>query len=338
MTRRPRAFCSFLLCAILLAGCSHSVDETPASAPSASIDTVSGGAGTSASSSAYPLTFADDAGHTVTLESQPQNVAVLFSSYAELWAAAGGQVSVTVGDSIERGYADAGTPLVDDGAGMNIDAEALLAHEPDFVIASADMAAQADVCDQLSALGIPCAAFREDSVEDYVRLMDLFTQITGQRQGYMSAVAVADACAEIIRQAESAAGSEPVKVLFIRAGSGYSSTRAKTAKDHFVGQMLAQLGVENIADQAGALSEGLSLESVLVNQPDVILIVPQGDETATRAYMDSVLAEAGWRDLTAVQEGRCHYLEKDLYHFKPNSRWAEAYSYLYDLLFSAEAA
>ena len=34
------------------------------------------------------------------------------------------------------------------------------------------------------------------------------------------------------------------------------------------------------------LSEGLALESILLNQPDVILIVPQGNEEAARAYMD----------------------------------------------------
>lgn len=128
-------------------------------------------------------------------------------------------------------------------------------------------------------------------------------------------------------------GRQPLKVLFIRAGSGDSATRAKTAKDHFVGVMLAQLGTQNIADAAGALSEGLSLESVLIDQPDVILITTQGSEEAAIAYMNSVLAQSGWKNLDAVKNGQCHYLPRDLFHYKPNARWDEAYRYLTQLLY-----
>lgn len=342
MTRRPGAFCALLLCCTLaasLAGCRTSAAAGSASVAAAS--TVSSPAeapfaddGPAAFTPArYPYTFTDDTGRTVALTARPERVAVLFSSYAELWANAGGEIAVTVGDAVERGYAPADAVLVDDGAGMKIDLEALVAAQPDFVIASADMSAQADACSQLSAMGIPCAAFQEESLADYLRLTALFCALTGDGSAREQAQNVAEQAQATIDAALDAAARQPVKVLFIRAGSGYSATRAKTAKDHFVGQMLADLGTENIADAAGALSEGLALESVLENPPDVILIVPQGDEEATRSYMDSVLAEPGWRDLDAVREGRCFYLEKDLFHYKPNGRWAEAYARLAALLY-----
>ena len=38
---------------------------------------------------------------------------------------------------------------------------------------------------------------------------------------------------------------------------------------------------------------------------------------------------------TAVQEGRVYVLPRDLFHYKPNARWAESYAYLYELLFEA---
>ncbi len=100
--------------------------------------------------------------------------------------------------------------------------------------------------------------------------------------------------------------------------------------------MLEELGALNIADEAGALSEGLSLEHVLVRQPDVILIVPQGDEEAAIAYMNSVFEQSGWRDLEAIKNNRFTYLPKDLFHYKPNARWDEAYRYLTDLLYPLE--
>ena len=282
-----------------------------------------------------PLTFTDAMGREITLPQTPQRTAVLFSSYAQLWKLAGGEIAVTVGDSVKRGFAEADTPLVDDGAGLKIDAEQLIAQQPDFVIASADMGAQAELCELLNGYGIPSAALKEESFADYLTLLKLFTEITGNPQAYQTyGEYVAKQVDEVLAQvAEARTGQEPISVLFVRAGSGYSATKAKTAKDHFVGLMLEELGAVNIADEAGALSEGLSLESVLMNQPDVILIVPQGNEEAARAYMDGLLQESGWRDLDAVKNGRCAYLEKDLFHYKPNERWAEAYRVLAGLLY-----
>ncbi|MCQ2433362.1 MAG: hypothetical protein MJ175_12230, partial [Clostridia bacterium] len=74
----------------------------------------------------------------------PKNTAVLFSSLAEAWETAGGVVSITVGESVERGFATQDTPLVDDGAGKAINTELLLSLEPDLVICSADLPAQVE--------------------------------------------------------------------------------------------------------------------------------------------------------------------------------------------------
>ena len=62
-------------------------------------------------------TFADSTGATVTLQEKPKTVAVLFSSFAEVWTLAGGNVDITVGESVERGFADEKSVLVDSGAG-----------------------------------------------------------------------------------------------------------------------------------------------------------------------------------------------------------------------------
>ena len=93
--------------------------------------------------------FQDSAGETIVLQEKPERVAVLFSSFAELWQLAGGTVAVTVGESVERGFVPEGTPLVDDGAGKKIDLERLLIEKPDFVICSGDIAAQAETAETL---------------------------------------------------------------------------------------------------------------------------------------------------------------------------------------------
>lgn len=131
--------------------------------------------------------------------------------------------------------------------------------------------------------------------------------------------------------------AEQKRILFIRAGSKYSATKAKTAENNFVCVMLKELGTYNIAENAPVLLDGLSQEEILMENPDYIFISTMGKEEAARAYMDSVLQEEAWQHLDAVKEGRYAYLPKELFQFKPNKRWGEAYRYLADLLYPKES-
>ena len=82
------------------------------------------------------IQFTDASGQTVILPKEPKNAAVLFSSFADIWMNAGGKVEITVGESIERGFAESDAILVDGGAGKTIDIEALIASNPVIVIAT----------------------------------------------------------------------------------------------------------------------------------------------------------------------------------------------------------
>ena len=275
--------------------------------------------------------FSDSEGREIILKDRPHRVAVLFSSYAEMWILAGGEVGVTVGESVERGFAAEGTPLVDSGAGKTIDREALLAAEPDFVIASADIAAQSELAAYLDSVGIPCALFRVDSFYDYAEVMKELCAITGRDDLYEKNAAAIGA--EIEKILASVDKSAAPRILFVRCGSSYDATKAKTASENFVCRMLEELGAVNIADSAPELSDGLALEAILTADPEVIFFSTMGNEEKSRAYMDSVLAGEAWQSLSAVREGRYVYLDKDLFQFKPNARWDAAYKFLAEYLY-----
>lgn len=287
-------------------------------------------------SSDWSYSFTDSTGAEITLTKPPETVAVLFSSYAEIWSLAGGTVSITVGESIERGFVPDGTPLVDEGAGKTIDHELLLTARPDLMIGSADIEAHADACRILSEAGIPSALFRVDTFEDYLSMLEICTGITGCPEAYAQyGTAVQEEVNRILSAVsdQTKSGSEPQNILFIRAGSQYSATKAKRAPDNFVCIMLDQLGVHNIADEAAVLLDGLSLEEILLRDPDHIFLTTMGSEEAAKAYIGDLFAQNGWNSLTAVREGRYTFLPKDLFHFKPNARWAEAYKILAQTLY-----
>ena len=277
--------------------------------------------------------FTDSAGETIVLEEKPERVAVLFSSFAELWQLAGGTVAVTVGESVERGFVPEGTPLVDDGAGKKIDLERLLVEEPDFVICSGDIAAQAETAETLMELDIPAAQFVVESFSDFSDVLKICTDITGDETAFEQYGAAQKQAIDTILAENSFEG---VDILFVRAGSSARSVKAKTSEDHFAAEMLKELGTHNIADDsllAGAvLSDTLSIEYILQEDPDYIFFTAMGDEEASQSFVKEMLQESAWQQLSAVRQGNYAFLEKELFHFKPNGRWAEAYETLARLL------
>lgn len=277
-------------------------------------------------------TFSDDTGAMVTLAEKPEKVAVLLSSLADLWITAGGNVDITVGETLERGFADASVILVDGGAGKTIDLEGLIAAQPDFVLYAADLSGQLECAGTLRAAGIPAAGFAVETFDDYLRVLKICTDILGTPERYEQYGTALQTEINAMVAIAQAREKQP-DLLFVRAGSSAKVTKAKTAENHFVCAMLKDLGTCNIAEKAPVLLDGLSMEEIVLADPDTILFTTMGDETAGQAYMESLLADPVWQTLTAVKTDRVHQLPKELFQYKPNARWGEAYAYLIELLY-----
>ncbi len=258
--------------------------------------------------------------------------ACLNSSLADLWQLAGGSVDITVEESVERGFASPEALLVDSASGRNINTELLVAAEPDLVIGSADTASHVRLSSFLDKAGIDMILVDMDSFDDFLSVFHTLTDITGrsdlyEKYGEEQKVAIE----EIIAKA-SGYESKP-RVLFVRAGSAFSYVKAKRADDHFAAKIIEDLGAVNIADEYGMLTDSLSLEAVLESDADKILVVPQGDEDASIAYITDLFSQQGWRDVRAIENGSVYFLSKELFHFKPNGRWAEAYEMMEEVLY-----
>lgn len=283
--------------------------------------------------------FKDSTGECISLESKPVRVAVLFSSFADIWTEAGGNIAVTVGESVERGIVDEGVILVDSGSGHTlIDTETLIASKPDFVIATADYPVQVETVLLMRKAGIPSALFSVETFEDYLSVLKIFTDILGTGEIYEEQSAnMRESIADTLSKARSLTENANLSMLFVRAGSSARSTKAKRKDDHFGAAMLEEMGLYNIADDATVLLDGLSLEHIITEDPDCIFVTFMGNETAARNYINTLFASDGYSSLSAVKEGRVYYLSRDLFHYKPNGAWCEAYDTLYSMLISAFA-
>lgn len=321
------------LCALVLAGCGGAASSAPASSASSA----AAPAASAPAESAASYTFTDDLGREVELDAAPQRVAALTGSYADIWCTAGGKdtLAASASDAWTDFDLDLGEDVANIGGAMGVSVEELLASTPDLVLASTNIPSNQEMLPTLEAAGVKVAFFSVDTFEDYLRMLEVCTTLTGcpdRYQTYGEAVA-GEIEAARARAADALAQQEPESVLFIRAAA--SVVKPKGSDGTVLGEMLADLGCINIADQDQSLLEDLSMEAILAADPDKIFIVLQGaDPEPAKAQLEGeVLSNPAWQQLTAVQEGEVYYMDKELYHLKPNARWGEAYDHLVEILY-----
>ncbi|MBR3927548.1 MAG: ABC transporter substrate-binding protein [Clostridia bacterium] len=279
-------------------------------------------------------TFTDDTGEVITFTKMPEHTAVLFSSFADMWQLAGGKVLTTVGETVKRGIVSEDIALVDKGAGKQVDLEALIMSGADFVIGSCDIPSHVQARKALRLTGVPFALFRVESIEDYLRVLKIMTDINQNEDAYiLFGEKVYQKTQSVIEKASDYKVKHLQEILFIRSGSSYSSAKAKTKDMHFAAKMLDDLGAKNIADEVPVIIDGLSFEEIFMKDPDAIFISLMGDEEASREYAEQLLSKREWQMLTAVKNGRCYFLPKELFQFKPNEQWADAYEMMAKMLY-----
>ncbi len=307
-----------LCCIFFLTACGSSADAPP------SLETDSNTA----------VTFTDDLGRQVTVD-RPERVVCLIASFADIWYLAGGVEQIVATTNSTWTYFD--LPLREDivnlGAAKELNIEELIACNPDFVLASCGTDRNTELESVFDEMGINTAYFSVNTFEDYLRILKICTEITGFYENYETyGTAVQSQVENALARAD---GSCP-SVLYIRATG--SSCKVKNSEGSVLGEMLSNLDCKNIADSEDSLLEQLSIESILLYEPDYIFVVLQGSDPANaQAVLDTTLLQnPAWASLTAVQEGRYYVMDQNLYNMKPNERWGEAYEKLADILYPAQ--
>lgn len=277
------------------------------------------------------LTFTDDLGRQVTVESSDR-VVVLTSSFADIWATAGGVDNIVATTDATWRYFN--LPLhenvVNLGSSKEINLEQLIACEPDLVLASCGTDRNIEMEELLTALDITTAYFSVDNIDEYLHMLDICTQITGQTENYT--LYGTDVKKHVGQTLQRADDSHP-SVLYIRASG--NSCKVKNSEDSVLGEMLSNLGCKNIADKENSLLEQLSMEIIIAEDPDYIFVILQSADIseAEKILKTTLLDNPAWSELTAVKEGRYYVLDPSLYNLKPNAKWGEAYEKLADILY-----
>lgn len=279
---------------------------------------------------AHAEAFTDALGREIDLPGVPQRTVALLGSYGKVWLEAGGTLAGATEDAVDP---ETNQP-VNLGSHSQPNMELLFSLEPDFVILSADTAAHPAIGEILESAGIAHGYFSMDTWQGYMDLLRTFTRITGRDDLYQAAEeSVQESILQTIADAQNHADYGNRTALLLRAY--VTSVKAKGSEGTVAGPMLKDMGLVNIADGDSVLSENLTMEAILMADPDWIFVVTMGadQEGAVRALNDALLSNPAWATLTAVREGRYVVLDRELFQLRPNGRWAEAYDALYHLIY-----
>lgn len=322
--------------------CIIGADEPAAKSGSAEEKTESGGFapvaeeernGDLAQAEISEVTFSDDLGRSVTVEN-PQRVAPLLGSFAQIWMLSGGEVCATADDAWDNLELDLPEDAVNLGNTKELSLELLFSAQPDFIIASTNTRQHMEWKETLEATGIPTAYFDVSDFDDYLRVLSICTDITGQKDLYEeNGAAVQEQIDAVVEKSRLRLkqGEAPVVLAMVMSAT---SVYAKNSEGNVLGEMLDTLGCVNIADANEKLLENLSIEYILQQDPDYIFVVQHGDDTeGTKEHMRQLFEEnVSWASLSAVKNNKVYFMDKQLYNLKPNNRWGEAYEGLEAIL------
>lgn len=223
-----------------------------------------------------------------------------------LYAIGAGDAVVAV-DSLSTYPADVADKVTEISA-YEPSAEAILGYDPDVVVISNDMN---KISEQLTTAD-PTITVWTGAVA--ASLDDVYRQMT--ELGDVAGKATEAAAAVDAMKARIAAATEGVTAP---SGASYfyelDNTLYSVTSNTFVGSLLAQLGLENIADgvEAGNDYPQMSAEVIIEKNPTLIFLA---DTKCCAQNAAEVAKRAGWENLDAVKNNRIIELDDDI-----ASRW-----------------
>ena len=283
-------------------------------------------------------------GSTITVKKNPGKVVNLYASFTTLWYEAGGSVTGCIGGATSQALyeeyigrditSDAGmTVVATSSSGKKWDTEQIIALNPELIICSTAMSGYSTIEKPAKAAGIPVIAVSYDDFSDYLKWFKVFCNLSGHADLWDSiAMKALDDVVDVL--CEIPDGTAPrVFSMFANASKLEANTSATV-----VGGMVTAMKAVNIVDDwqntDGSERLTINLETVFAADPDIIIVQCHAGTDAAKTQVEETYgSNAVWQSLRAVKNGKVFYLEKSLFHNKPNSRFAEAYQKLAEILY-----
>ena len=303
----PRILRIPVLLIVLLAACAPAPSSTPGSTVVASLSP----SAAPSDPTAYPVTLSDDAGRSVTLETEPERIVSLAPSNTEIVCALDAcDLIVGVTDFDDYPPQVAGVDKVVTMA--QVDVEAVVAAEPDLVIAAGNELTPTAVIEQLTDLGLSVMTLYPESLDEIYADIELVGRALDRDD---AALALVEDMTSRVEDVEAAVADLERPRTFYEV-SLFEGTIYTAGEGSFIASLIETAGGEPITGDA--LSTAIELEELVAADPELILL---GDATYDPSITaESVAERPGWETMTAVADGRVVVMTDDVVITRPGPR------------------
>lgn len=166
----------------------------------------------------------------------------------------------------------------------------------------------------------------------YDKLLESIKQI-GEAVKYDDEAAklVADIETQAATAVKKSTGKTTPKVLYL---FGTPKSVMAGSEKSFVGSLIQKLNATNIAGTSEQPYTPLSMEHIVSENPDVIVITALVDPKASKEMMQSTFdSDPAWKSTNAFKNNKVVYLSDDLFNVNGNVHVGEALDQLADILY-----
>jgi iron complex transport system substrate-binding protein len=300
LSRTPLLLLSLL---VLLAACAPAPGATASPSPPASI--------APSEPADFPVTLTDDSGSSVTLDAAPERIVSLAPSNTEIVCALDACdriVGVTDFDDYPPEIADVERVVT----ATQVDVEAVVAAEPDLVLAAGNELTPTSVIEQLRELGLRVLTLYPESLEEIYADIELVGRAIDRAA---EATALIDDMEARVTEVMATVADLDRPRTFYEVGV-FEGTIYTAGEGSFLASLIETAGGEPITGDA--LSTSIAVEDLVAADPELILLGDASyDPTITAG---SVAARPGWEGMTAVVQGRVVSVAEDVVITRPGPR------------------
>lgn len=246
---------------------------------------------------AEPIRLTDALGRSVEIARPPQRIVPIFASNAELVAALGLSERIVGVEAYTR-FPPELTRKPQVGGRLGFSVDAIVAQQPDLLIVTPARQAMHQLIDPMTRLGIPVIVLLARNVAEVMDNLRLVGQATGLPERGEAVVTALEA-----RLAAVAATTAPQlpRVVMITGRLGNGLVLVARA-DTYTGDAIVRAGGRHALERSVVAQ--VSPEAIIAADPDVLLFA------GTKAELDALTRQPGWRLLRAVREGRSHLVAR----------------------------
>ena len=253
----------------------------------------------------FPLDITDQMGRVVTIEKMPETIVSLSPGHTEIVFALGLEDRL-VGVTEFCDYPEAAKDKPKIGGFSTVDIERVVGIQPDLILAA--NIHRKEVIPELERLGLPVVCLDPTTLEEVLEAITLVGKCSGQEEkASQLATGMGDRIKAITYKTNNLTPAERPRVFYIL----WHDPLMTVGSDTRIHELIELAGGINIAQDLGEGYPTISLEAVIIANPQVIVAGTGHGEGAVLPYQFA-LTEERLRDVDARVNGRVYKINTDL--------------------------